>query len=223
MKRSDLQRLDEVIRSRVPLDRGESIFRTGDPFEHIYVVRSGSVRTVHPGPDGDDQVIGFHLPAELVGIDAISEGAHLCDAIALERTSVCALPFGRLEQVAAEYPALQRQLHTLMSRQMVHDHQHLVALGRRSARERLALFLHSLASRLERAGYSGVDFQLSMSRDDIANYLGLALETISRLLTRLAQEGVIKVNRRRVLIRDSRLLARIAGQPRLQPGQSTVH
>ena len=220
LTQAELQRLDQVVQARVPLDRGEAIFRAGNPFEHLYVVRTGSVRTIHPGSEGDDQVIGFHLPAELVGLDAISEGVHQCDAVALERTSVCALPFARLERIAAEIPALQRQLHRMISRQMNQDHLHLVAVGRRTARERLALFLHSLSERLASGGYSATDFRLSMSREDIANYLGLALETVSRLLTKLAEDGVIRVERRRVLVVDPEKLARIAGRPLRRPHDS---
>lgn len=211
--RKDIERLDSVVRSRLPLDRGEALFRSGEPFESLYVIRSGSVRTAQPGGDGDEQVIGFHIAGEIVGLDAISDDVHHCDAVALERTSVCAVPFGHLERVAAEIPTLQRQIHRIISREMVQDHHHLVALGRRTARERLALFLHSLSARLRGAGYSGTDFRLTMSRDDIANYLGLALETVSRLLTRLTEEGVIEVDRRRVIIHDPAALAQIAGQP----------
>lgn len=228
LARGELQQLDQFVQARVPLDRGDVIFRAGDPLDYIYVVRTGSVRTVFPGSEGDDQVIGFHLPSELVGLDAISANAHQCDAVALERTSVCALPLGRLERLAAEIPALQRQFHVMISRQISHDHRHLVAVGRRTARERLALFLHALSERLESGGYSGVDFHLSMSREDIANYLGLALETVSRLLTKLAEEGVIRVERRRVRIVDPDALARIAGRPLSQPNDrppdhSSVH
>ena len=216
--RSDLERLDAVVRSRMPLDRGEALFHAGDRFEHLYVVRSGSVRTTQPGPDGEEQVIGFHLPGELVGLEAISESVHHCAATALERTSVCAVPFDNLESVAAEIPALQKQLHRLISRELVQDQHHLIALGRRTARERIALFLHSLSERLEGAGYSGDDFRLTMSRDDIASYLGLALETVSRLLTRLAEDGVIEVDRRQVRILDRAALAQLAGRPGPQPG-----
>jgi len=226
VSKGDIERLDNVVRSRVPLDRGEALFRSGEAFESLYVIRGGSVRTAQPGGDGDEQVIGFHIAGEIVGLDAISDDVHHCDAVALERTTVCAVPFGHLETVAAEIPALQRQIHRIISREMVQDHHHLVALGRRTARERLALFLHSLSGRLHGAGYSGTDFRLTMSRDDIANYLGLALETVSRLLTRLTEEGVIGVDRRRVIIHDSAALAEIAGQapdPGAGRGDSRKH
>lgn len=227
VSREDIGRLDEIVRARVPLDRGEALFRAGDVFSSLYVIRSGSVRTARLGDEGDEQVIGFHLPGELVGLEGIGDEAHHCDAVALERTSVCAVHFAQLEQVAARLPSLQQQLHRIMSREITQDHEHLMALGRRTARERVALFLHSLSERLKHAGYDGGDFRLTMSRDDIASYLGLALETVSRLLTKLSDEGVIAVDRRRLRIRDPVALAAAAGHTgapagRAQDSQSSV-
>ena len=209
----DLERLDAVVRARLPLKTGDGLFRAGDSFSNLFVVRAGCIRTTHPATDGEEQVIGFHMPGELLGLDAISDGLHHCDAVALERTNVCAVPFDQLEDVASHVPGLQHQMLRIISRELVQDHQHLVALGRRTARARLALFLHSLSERLHVAGYSGDDFRLPMSRDDIASYLGLALETVSRLLGRLSEEGVIAVERRRVQVLDAETLASIAGEP----------
>ncbi|MDZ7747623.1 MAG: helix-turn-helix domain-containing protein [Halofilum sp. (in: g-proteobacteria)] len=208
----ELHRLDAVVQTRLPLNAGDALFRAGDEFHNLFVVRAGCIRTTHPASDGDEQVIGFHLPGELLGLDAISEGRHQCDATALERTNLCAVPFDQLEAVACHVPGLQHQVLRIISRELVHDHQHLVALGRRTARARLALFLHSLSERLHAGGYSGADFRLPMSRDDIASYLGLALETVSRLLGRLADEGVIAVERRRVRVLDAAALAEIGGE-----------
>lgn len=212
VSRDDIGRLDEIVRARVPLDRGDALFRAGDPFASMFVIRSGSVRTARLGNEGDVQVIGFHLPGELAGLEGISDDVHHCDAVALERTSVCAVPLAQLEQVAARIPALQQQFHRIMSREITQEHEHLMALGRRTARARVALFLHSLSERLEYAGYNGSEFRLSMSREDIASYLGLALETVSRLLTRLADDGVIAVERRRLCILDPAALAVAAGR-----------
>jgi len=208
----DLERLDAFVRKPAPLVRGDKLFHAGQYFDLLYVVRSGSLKTVQPAEDGETQVMGFHIPGELLGLDAISDDRHRCDAIALERTSVCALPFSRLEQVATEIPSLQRQLHRFISREIVHDQEHLAALGRRTARERIALFLCSLSRRLSSAGYSGTEFNLSMSREDMADYLGLALETVSRLLKKLCDDGILEVERRRVRILDRRALDSIAGQ-----------
>ena len=211
--RSDVEELDRVVRARVPLDRGEALFRAGEPFGHIYVVRTGTIRTTLPEQDGSEQVIGFHLPGELVGLEAIRDQYHRCDAVALERTSLCMLRFDQLEELAPRIPGLQRQLYRLISRELVEDQQHLVALGRRTARERVALFVHSLSERLEAAGYDGTELRLAMSRDEIANYLGLALETVSRELARLGEDGLLAVDRRRVRVLDRPALAGVAGRP----------
>ncbi len=213
LEAADIEMLERVVHQRLPLDRGEELFRAEEEFVNLYVVRSGTIRTTQPTAPGDEQVIGFHLPGELLGLDAISTGRHQCNALALDRTSVCAIPFNQLEQVAVRVPALQQQLLRIISREMVEDHNHLAALGRRSAHERLALFLYSLSERLERSGHGGDQFSLSMSRADIASYLGLALETVSRLMTRLADEGVIAIDRRRLRIVDHGLLAEAAGNP----------
>lgn len=213
VEREDLEHLDAVVRKPAPLSRGDRLYRAGQPFEFVYVVRSGALKTVQTAEDGEAQVMGFHVPGELLGLDAISDDQHHCDALALERTSVCAIPFQRLEQVAAELPSLQRQLHRIISREILHDQQHLSALGRRTARERIALFVYTLSRRLNNAGYSPTDFNLSMSRDDMANYLGLALETVSRLLKKLSDDGILQVDRRRVRILDMDGLTALTGQP----------
>ena len=212
LARADMEQLDHVVHSHLPLNRGDALFRSGDSFVNLYVVRSGTIRTTQPGAAGDEQVIGFHLPGELVGLDAIADDHHHCEAVALERTSVCMLPFGDLQAVAARVPGLQWQFNRLISRELVQDQEHLMALGRRTARERVALFVHSLSERFETAGYDGGAFRLAMSREDIANYLGLALETVSRLLSKLADEGLIEVDRRQLRIRQPEALAAMAGR-----------
>lgn len=218
---ADVERLDALVQQRLPIDHGHALFHSGEDFRNLYVVRSGSVRTTQVGAPGEEQVIGFHLPGELLGLDAISTGTHQCTAVALDRTSVCAVPFARLEQVAERVPSLQQQLLRIVSREMVEEHNHLAALGRRSARERLALFLYSLSVRLERSGQAGDRFSLTMSRGDIASYLGLALETVSRLMTRLAEEGVIAIDRRHLRILDRSALAAAAGNPAItDPAQA---
>lgn len=208
----EFPQLEAVVRKPAPLKRGETLFRADEEFEHIYVVRSGSLKTVQSADVGDTQVMGFHLPGELLGLDAVSSDRHRCHAIALERTSVCAIPFERLEQVAGHLPSLQRQLHRIISREIGHDQAHLSALGRQTARERLALFLYDLGRRLQNAGYSPNDFRLSMSREEIGNYLGLALETVSRLFKKLVEEGYVEMDRRQIRIVYPEALAELAGR-----------
>jgi CRP/FNR family transcriptional regulator len=214
IERTDLTQLEALVRKPAPLKRGHTLFRFGEEFEYIYVVRSGSLKTVQPCNQGESQIMGFHIPGELLGLDAISDEYHHCDAVALERTSVCAIPLPRLEDIASRIPSLQRQLHRIISREMVHDQEHLAALGRHTARERLAVFLCNLADRLEEAGYSATDLHLTMTRQEIGNYLGVALETVSRLFRKLGNEGLVEISGRQLRIKDPDALARVAGYER---------
>lgn len=208
--RDDLGRLDTLVQRRRPLQRGESLFRAGDPLRSVYVASAGAFKTVVVNEAGEEHVLGFHLPGELFGLDAIGSGKHRCEAIALGEAKVCELPFASLSTVAAQLPSLQRQLLRVMGQSADRDHDHVDVLSRRQASERIALFLHGLGERYHRIGQPGDDFQLPMSRDEIARYLGLALETVSRGFTRLHDDGVIEVRGRRVRIVDGAALHAVA-------------
>lgn len=220
---ADLELLDSIIKRRRPLRRGEHLFRIGDPFQAIYAVRAGSLKTYAMTEDGHEQVIGFHLPGELVGLDAINAECHPCGAKALETTSVCEIPFDRLEELADRLPTLQRQLLRLLSKEILHDHNLLMLLGKRSAEERLAAFLASLSARFKRRGFSSTEFYLSMSRNDIGNYLGLAVETVSRLFTRFQDEGLVKVQRKHIQLCSVDELNLLAGLSVLHAGTKSAH
>ncbi len=196
----DLERLDTAVRDKRTLDRGGLLYRDGDPFEALYVVRSGSLKTFVLDDAGDVQILGFHLPGEIVGFDALASNRHVSQAEALERSSICELPYARLQQVTSEVPALHRQLMRVISREVVEEHRHLVMMGRQQAQEQLAIFLKSLADRYQRLQRDGTTLMLSMSRYDIANYLGLVVETVSRLFSRMEEMGVLEVNRKTVRI-----------------------
>lgn len=202
MDQRDLGRLDSLVQKRRPLQRGESLFRAGDPMRSVYVASDGAFKTVVVNEAGEEHVLGFHLPGELFGLDAIGSGKHRCEAIALGEARVCELPFATLSTVAAQLPSLQRQLLRVMGQSADRDHDHVDVLSRRQASERIALFLHGLGERYQRIGKPGDDVQLPMSRDEIARYLGLALETVSRGFSRLHDDGVIEVHGRRVRILD---------------------
>lgn len=206
----ELARLDEIVRRRRPLEKGERLFRFGDPLSSVYVARDGAFKTIGVNEPGFEQVIGFHLPGELVGLDALGTGTHRCEAIALTTANVCEVPYEDLTRVAARLPSLQRQLMRVIGQSGGRDHDHMEMLVRRQASERIAMFLHGLGERLRHSGQSGSDFKLPMSREDIAGYLGLALETVSRGFTRLQDDGVIGVFGRRVEILDSAQLNRMA-------------
>ncbi len=199
---NDLDRLDSIIERKRPLLRGAHLFRIGAPFQCLYAVRSGSLKTYATSEDGQEQVMGFHLPGELIGLDAIAEGKHPLAAKALETTSICEIPFHDLETLSAQLPGLQHQLLRVMSKEIRDDEQNMVILGQKSAEERLASFLIGLSNRFRRRGFSANQFNLSMSRSDIGNYLGLALETVSRLFTRFQNEGLLRVDRKHVELLD---------------------
>jgi CRP/FNR family transcriptional regulator len=176
----------------------------------VYVARDGAFKTVSISEDGEEQVLGFHLAGELIGLDALGDGTHRCEAVALTTANVCDVPFTELGAVAAQLPSLQRQLLRVIGRSANRDSDHVEMLVRRQANERLALFLHGLSERYRQIGMSAHAFKLPMSREDIARFLGLALETVSRGITRLQEDGLIDVRGRHVEIIDIAQLERLA-------------
>lgn len=198
----DVDRLDAIVKRNRPLHRGDHLFRGNDKFKSLYVVKTGVVKTYTQGNDGSEQVLGFHLPGELLGLDAIESGAHGCNAKALETTALCEMPFERLEELSASIPSLQHQLFRLLSKEISSEAEMMGLLSKSSAEERLASFLVGLSERFKRRGFSATDFFLAMSRQEIGSYLGLALETVSRLFTRFQDEGILKVERKHVMIQD---------------------
>ena len=183
----------------------------GDASQALYAVHSGCVKSCTPTPDGHEQILGFHLPGELVGLDALEHDNHMCAAVAMETVHVCELPLAQLEEMCHRLPGLPHRILRLIGREVAAKHAMLLLLAKRSAEARLATFLLNLASRFSQRGFSGKEFNLSMPRDDIANYLGLARETVSRLLTRFQGDGLLSVHRRRVHIRDTDRLQALAG------------
>lgn len=217
MDSEDLDRLDAIIDRKQPISRGGHLFRTGDDFRCLYAVRSGSLKTYTTSEDGSEQVMGFHLPGELVGLDAIVDNRHPLSAKALETTSVCEIPFSNLESLSSQLPSLQHQLLRVMSQEIRDDEQNMVVLGQKSAEERLAAFLMSLSNRFQRRGFSANQFNLSMSRGDIGNYLGLALETVSRLFSRFQNERLLRVDRKHIELLDHNKLCAYSGANCVRP------
>ncbi len=206
---ADLELLDRIIRKRRAVKPGEHLFRSGDGFISIYAVKSGSFKTFIFTEEGSEQVTGLHLPGELFGMDAISSGTHCCNAIALERSAVCEIPFDRLEDLGIRVPGLLRQMVRIMSKEIMRD-KRIMQITKSSAEGRLAAFLLSVAERFYERGFSRNEYHLSMSRVDIGNYLGLADETVSRLFTRFKEEGLLMVDRRHVRLIDIPRLHAIA-------------
>lgn len=214
----DVERLDDIVKRSRPLHRGDHLFRSGDNFRSLYVVKTGSVKTYTPSEDGGEQVLGFHLPGEVIGLDAIERESHNCSAKVLETSAICEIPFGRLEELSSSIPSLQHQMYRLLSKEIGQDTEMLMLLGKKNAEERLATFLMSLSNRLKKRGLSPTDFYLSMSRHEIGNYLGLAVETVSRLFTRFQDEGLLAVERKHVqLLNLERLEALVMGNDARHP------
>jgi len=207
----DVERLDTIVRRNRPLHRGDLLFRTGEHFRSLYVVKTGSVKSYAPNDEGGEQVLGFHLPGEIIGLDAIDKEVHACSARVLETSAICEVPFSRLEELSNTLPSLQHQLYRLLSKEIGQDTEMLLLLGKKSAEERLASFLLSLSNRLHKRGLCHTDFYLSMSRHEIANYLGLAVETVSRLFTRFQDERLLKVDRKHIELLDLDSLEAIMG------------
>ena len=199
---AQLDRIDQVVTKRVRIKRGETLFKDGDVFKAIYTVRTGFVKTSVANAGGREQVTGFQMAGEVLGLDGIVTGRHHGDAVALEDTEVCAIHFAKLEALTREIPAVQHHVHKVMSREIVREHGMMLLLGSMRAEERLAAFLLNLVKRLHARGFSGTELLLRMTREEIGSYLGLKLETVSRLFSKLALEGIIEVHQKQVRIAD---------------------
>lgn len=202
----EMQQVEQIVATRRKLRRGDALFRSGDRFESLYAIRLGFLKSTATSSDGHEQVTGFHMAGELVGLDGISSDAHTCDTTALEDTEVCVIPYARVEEMSASVPSLQTHLHKVMSREIVREHGVMLLLGSMHAEERLATFLLNLSQRFEARGYSRSEFVLRMTRAEIGSFLGLKLETVSRCLSRFAQENLIEVEQKHVRILDAQRL-----------------
>ncbi len=211
LEKSDLAALDRAIKRTHKVKKGDFLYRIGEPMGSLYALRSGSAKTYEISLGGDVQITGFHLAGELLGMDGISTNRHHCDAVALEASEVCEIPFDNLEHLALEIPGLQHQLFRILSREIVQDGELLLMLGKMNAEERLAACLLSFSRRFSRLGRSPTDFTLSMSRQDLGDYLGLALETVSRLFSRFQEDGLLSVESRRISLLDLSRLRAMAG------------
>jgi CRP/FNR family transcriptional regulator len=200
LNREDLERMDALVATRRSGPRGEMLFRAGDDFESIYAVRTGFFKTCVSSEDGRDQVTGFQMAGELLGLDGISNDRHSCDAEALEDSQVCVIPFEQLELMSREFTDLQRQFNKIMSREIVRDHGVMLLLGSMRAEERLAAFLLNLTQRLHARGFSASSLILRMTREEIGSYLGLKLETVSRTFSKFQDEGLLEVKQRQIRI-----------------------
>lgn len=196
----DVNRLDQIIERKRPLKKGEILFHQGEEFDSVFAVRTGTLKTYNITNSGEEQITGFYCPSELVGLSGIDENQYPVSAKALETTTVCEIPFAHLEQLSSQIPSLKHQLFRLMSRKICDDQQMMVLLGKKNADEKVASFLLNLSHRFKKRGYSATAFRLSMSRGEIGNYLGLAVETVSRVMTRFQKNGLIDVDGKEISI-----------------------
>jgi CRP/FNR family transcriptional regulator len=218
LNREEMTRLDAVIRQSRRLKRGEALFRNGEGFKSLYAVRTGFFKTCISSQDGREQVTGFHMSGELMGLDGISANVHGCNAVALEDSEVCELPFSRMQNLALEIPSLQHHFYRLMSREIVRDHNVMMLLGNMKAEERLAAFLINLSQRLTVRGFAANDFILRMSREEIGSFLGLKLETVSRTLSKFQQQGWIAVDHKHIqLLQPEQLKQLVSGCANAHP------
>lgn len=208
----DMERLDAIIGRRRKVPRDAFLYRMEDPFTNLYAVRLGHFKTYQISIEGEQQVTGFQMAGELLGMDAISTERHNCDAVALEDSEVCEIPFTRLEQLFGHIPTLLRHFHRMMSREITREQSVMLLLGNMRAEQKFAAFLVNLSSRYAARGYSATAFQLRMSREEIGNYLGLTIESISRLLSRFKKLGLLKVSNREIeILQPERLKGLAAG------------
>ena len=215
---ADIDRLDKIIGKRRRLERDEALYKMGEPFRNLYAVRFGHFKTYQINAAGESQITGFQMAGELLGMDAISGDRHHCDAVALEDSEVCEIPFAHLEELFGEVPALLRHFHRIMSQEITREQNVMLLLGNMRAEQRFAVFLINLSARYAARGYSATRFQLRMSREDIGNYLGLTIESISRLLSRFKKLGLVQVDKREVvLLEPARLKAMAAGTEQCSP------
>jgi CRP/FNR family transcriptional regulator, anaerobic regulatory protein len=202
----ELRRVDELVTRRPIIKWGTTLFHNGEKFTSLYAIRTGFFKTCVTTEDGRDQVTGFQMAGEIIGLDGIVNDHHTCDAIALEDAEVCVLPFERIEEISREVKALQHHVHKIMSREIVREHGVMLLLGNMRAEERLAAFLLNLVQRLHARGFSQSDLVLRMTREEIGSYLGLTLETVSRTFSKFADDGLVDVNQRHIHIHNSEAL-----------------
>jgi CRP/FNR family transcriptional regulator len=206
---AEMQRIDEVVATRRKVARGDNLFRNGEKFNALYAIRTGFFKTCISSEDGRDQVTGFQMAGEIIGLDGIVSDHHTCDAVALEDAEVCVMSFDRIEELSREISALQRHVHKIMSREIVRENGVMLLLGSMRAEERLAAFLLNLVQRLHARGFSQSELILRMTREEIGSYLGLKLETVSRTFSKFAEDGIVEVKQRHVRILNPEALKQI--------------
>jgi CRP/FNR family transcriptional regulator, anaerobic regulatory protein len=209
----EVERLDQVVSNRRKVKKGEALYHTGEAFSSLYAIRTGFFKTCLTTDDGREQITGFQMAGEIMGLDGISTERHNCDARALEDAEVCVMPFGIVEELSREITGLQRHVHKIMSREIVRENSIMMLLGNMRAEERLAAFLLNLLQRQQARGFSSTEIVLRMSREEIGVYLGLKLETVSRTFSKFVDDGFIEVKQRHIKVINLEGLSALMKQP----------
>lgn len=217
LDKDELDKLDSIVIRTQPLHRGDVLFRAGDSFTSIYTVRTGCIKLTANSSSGDEQIIGFYLPGEIIGLDGIEKETHSCTAEALDTSSLCAIPFGNLANICKQIPSLNHEMFKMIGRELSHENQLLLTITKKHAEGRIATFLLSLSKRFNQLGYSEKEFRLAMSRSEIGNYLGLTFETVSRTMSKLQKQGVISINHKYITIEDMASLNAICSDVESSP------
>ncbi|MBY6185513.1 FNR family transcription factor [Marinobacter hydrocarbonoclasticus] len=212
---NELDKLDSIIERKRPIQKGDLLFQSGQPLRSLFAIRSGSIKSYTITESGEEQITAFHLAGDVVGFDGIHADAHQSFAQALETAMVCEIPFDTLDQLSGSMPRLRQQIMRLMSNEIMGDQEMILLLSKKNAEQRLAAFISNLATRFGNRGFSSKEFRLSMTRGDIGNYLGLTVETISRLLGRFQKSGLIEVKGKYITITDAESLQELAGHARI--------
>ncbi|MDB5867906.1 MAG: putative transcriptional regulator, Crp/Fnr family [Polaromonas sp.] len=209
LKADELEKIDSIVETRRKVKRGARLYSNGEQFTSLFAIRTGFFKTCISTEDGRNQVTGFQMAGEIMGLDGIVNDHHSCDAVALEDAEVCVIPFDRIEELSREVVSLQRHVHKIMSREIVREHGVMLLLGGMRAEERLAAFLLNLVQRLHARGFSQSELLLRMTREEIGSYLGLKLETVSRTFSKFVEGGIVEVKQRHVRILDAEALKQI--------------
>ncbi|KGK01613.1 fumarate/nitrate reduction transcriptional regulator Fnr [Thalassotalea sp. ND16A] len=211
LNETELNLLDDIIQRKKPIQKNTQIFKAGEPLQTLYAIRSGTFKTFIISEQGEEQITGFHLAGDLMGFDALSKRHHPSFAKALETSMVCEIPFEVLDTLSSKIPKLKAQMMSLMSDELQCNSEMFLLLNRKNAEQKLATFLASYGKRLGNRNLSAIEFILPMTRSEIGNYIGLTIETISRLMTRFQKEGLIKVENKFITILDKDSLYKVAG------------
>ncbi|XQW83637.1 fumarate/nitrate reduction transcriptional regulator Fnr [Thalassotalea piscium] len=202
LNNQELEELDNIIDRKRPIHKGDRLFQDGEKMQSLFAIRSGTFKTYTVNEHGEEQITGFHLAGDLLGFDAIAESTHPSFAKALETSMVCEIPYDTLDTLSNSVPKLKKQILRMMSTEIRSDQEMLTLLNRKNAEQRLATFISTLSMRYHARGLSSTEFRLSMTRSDIGNYIGLTVETISRLLNRFHKSGLIQVEGKLIKILD---------------------